>query len=191
MKKALILSTALVLLASPAMATGWKPSNKAESEAYAEAVAAAVAAQTQEQKQSQKSDIQNTVEGDDIDQKYFSVNTPSSAGNNTWECSVSYNGAVDILAGGLSIGVPQSVELCELLKAREDARKSGDPVEIAMVAQWFRDYVQSKIGYKATKLAIKGSAEPGRQVVHRAKPAWCDRVKASSTQSDRKACGLD
>lgn len=231
MKKALILSTALVLLAGPAMAFGNKTTNhggdaSASSTAISGASAGAVAGsksgvygsgnssnrnhnsnraygghsdqdqlQGQIQGQSQKNRVNNsdsvTVEGDDVDQEYYNVNTPSSAGNNVWDCTQAYNGSVNVLFGGLSFGVPTDSDVCEAGKLLDMARATGEAHLIEMANQNLRDVLQAKIGYKATVLAIKDSEPVGKQVTHRAKPAWCDRVKASSTQSDRKACGLE
>ena len=217
MKKALILSTALVLLAGPAMAFGNKTTNQggdASASSTASAAASAGAAATVSGSGNSKAVGHGgdggdggagigigqggkaqtgpvTVEGDDVDQEYYNVNTPSSAGNNVWDCTQAYNGSVNVLFGGVSFGVPTDSDVCEAGKLLEYARSTGEAHLIEMANQNLRDVLQTKIGYKATVQAIKTTEPATKQVTHRAKPAWCDRVKASSTQSDRKACGLE
>ena len=231
MRKALLMSAALVLLSSPVMAGGYKHTNQggdasASSRASAGASAGAHSSsgvygsgnssnrnqnsnrntahggnahqgqgQHQSQGQSQRNRVNNsdsvTVEGDDVDQEYYNVVTPSSAGNNQWECTQSYNGSVNVLFGGISFGVPTSDEVCELANLHKMAVAMNDKIAQEMAGKRLRDILQDRIGYKATVEVIQTTAAPGTSIAHKARPYWCeDRDGFGMSEADRKACGL-
>ena len=151
--------------------------------------------QFQGQYQANRNAVDNSdsvvVEGDDVDQEYYNVNTPTSAGNNVWDCTKSYNGSVHVLLGGTSWGIPVTDEVCEATKLLSLAQITQDAVLIEMAKRRVQDILQDRIGYKATVGAIETKAPPQTSRVHKARPAWCgDRDDFGMTESDKKACGL-
>lgn len=228
MRKTLLISAALVLLASPAMAFGNKTTNHGgDASASSSAAAAASAgahsssgvygsgnsrnhnsnrayggnahqgqAQGQIQGQQQRNRVNNsdsvTVEGDDVDQEYYNVNTPSSAGNNVWDCTQAYNGSLNILFGGFSFGVPQSDEVCEATKLLSLAQITQDAVLIEMAKRRIQDILQDRIGYNATVNLIQTKAAPQTSRVHKSRPGWCpmEDIRFGMSEADKKACGL-
>ena len=147
--------------------------------------------QGQGQGQHQGNANEINVDGDDVDQEYYNVNTPSSAGNNVWDCTQSVNVGVSILLGGGSVGIPQDNETCEAGKLLDMARSTGSPHLIDMAERNLRNVLQDKIGYLETKEAIRETEQVGAHIEHNAKPSWCPAdAKFGMSESDRKACGL-
>lgn len=146
--------------------------------------------QGQYQKQGNANEI--NVDGDDVDQEYYNVNTPSSAGNNVWDCTQSINVGVSVLLGGGSVGIPQDNETCEAGKLLDMARSTGSPHLIDMAERNLRNVLQDKIGYLETKAAIQEKEQVGTYIEHNDKPSWCPSSrKFGMSDSDARACGLD
>lgn len=132
-----------------------------------------------------------SVGGDDTDVDVYNPGAASAAGNNVWKCAESLNLEARTFIAGAAVGIPQSNEVCEAGALLDMAQQTGDPVVIKLAVHNLQNILQDKVGYNPTVQAIKASLPKGEDRTHLAKPAWCDRVRGSSTESDKKACGYE
>lgn len=193
--KALAAGLALALLAGPAMAGGLVDvtNNNNDAKAKAEAEAAALALANSKANAKTGPVTQNTsFDSGDVD--YYNPGAASAAGNTTADCWYYINVDARAFIAGAGVGIPQEDEDCKAAQLVETAIRINKFIErpelLELAADNYLMVLQKRTGYEATVQAIKEHVPVGETRRHLAKPYWCNRVKASSTESDKRACGV-